>query len=197
MSGFFGGAVAPQASLYEVFEDSVYGPTLEVKIKKLKSEGVVEMWSSFLSGEKAEPTVQFAGTCEVTGARFFQHRDFFDVELDVPANLAPSDLTVDLEPNKWTISYPGFRTNGDLLGRVVPDDSAWLLDDLSKNRPRSRQRSNYDDDSWDGKKEDNDDQNLKTLYMTLRKERAPGGNISWWPGLTVRKSTPFVEEEDE
>ena len=163
--GAFAGAISPELSSWKLQEDPFLGATVEVKIHKKDQEGLAEFWHAFLVGEEPERTVHFSGICEITGARFQQYKDLVQVEFIVPSSTGPPDVFVDVENTKWRVKVAdSLDVGGTLCGRVVPDETAWALDDD------------------DADAEEGDD---KLLYITLRKENPiQGRNAFWWPGLT-------------
>jgi len=169
--GLFAGDVSPELSRWDLADDPVEGPSLEVVVAKTPTPAYSTMWHAFLENEEARPTVQFAGVCAATGARFRQYADFFEVELDVPDTTRPDDVRVDVSAERWTLSVQGLESGGGsgrLRGRVLPDDTNWLFDDLSPTSPYYGEAAP-----------------MKTLYITLRKEAATNGQTAhWWPGLS-------------
>ncbi|KAJ8607276.1 hypothetical protein CTAYLR_009529 [Chrysophaeum taylorii] len=151
--GALGGAVDTTKTKWHVEDDPFQGPRVRAAIRKERDH---EMWRVFLVGEEHAPTVQFAGTCRVTGARFKQHRHTFDLEFDLPADVVedPDRLRVDVTPTSFLVDIPDDPTwlprRAQLRGRVVPEDTVWLVD------PPTR-----------------------TLDLALRKTTA----VTWWPGL--------------
>lgn len=135
------------------------GPSVAVTITKERTH---EMWRSFLVGEEPSPTIQFAGICLATGARFRQHIDTFDVELDLPGEFERDDVRIDISPASWRVDlkHPAYSWCGDFVGRVVPEESTWLLDHHGTT---------------------------STLFLTLVKQD-PGlpanATEHWWPGLS-------------
>eukprot|EP00635_Sarcinochrysidales_sp_CCMP3193_P003757 CAMPEP_0118909366 /NCGR_PEP_ID=MMETSP1166-20130328/11974_1 /TAXON_ID=1104430 /ORGANISM="Chrysoreinhardia sp, Strain CCMP3193" /LENGTH=277 /DNA_ID=CAMNT_0006848789 /DNA_START=466 /DNA_END=1299 /DNA_ORIENTATION=- len=168
ISGALAGLAAPELSSWDLRDDPIDGPSVEVEVVKAPREGYSEMWQAFLAGEVAAPTVQFTGRCEKTGARFRQRRDTVDVEFDLHPSVTPADIQVDVRPDSWAVDLGDRRVQGTLRGRVRPEDTLWLVDD------DEHQGDHHHRESPRGR---------RTLYITLAKDSP----TSWWSGLTERK----------
>jgi len=180
--GYFAGEVAPQLSNWDLADDPVDGPSVEVTVAKQPTPAYTTMWHAFLEGEEPQHTVQFTGLCEATAARFRQYVDSFEIEFDVPSSTRPDDVAVDVSATQWTLAVRSLATSktGHFRGRVLPDDTNWLLDDLSPSSPDYHHHRHHR-----GSDTDDDEVPMKTLYITLRKEAATDGQkANWWPGLS-------------
>jgi len=173
--GALGGDIWPERSEWRVESDETEGARVVVSIaKQVTSATYSEMWQSFLFGEEPAPTVRYSGICRSTGARFRQHRDTFHLELDLPGHVDTDCVRLDVSPTSWRLdvylpSSEPLSRRADLAGRVVPDDTVWLLD---RNETAT------------------------TLFVTFAKQRTglPGdAATNWWPGFSRPPPPPAVD----
>lgn len=162
--GALGGNADPPGTEWEVVEDEMDGPALELRITK-ELKGLSTYWDCLLFGEKSHPTVQYAGTCPKTGVRFRQRKDLFEIEVDVPPTVSSDDISIDVELDSWRLEVKGtdisFETR--FYGNVVPGETAWAI-------------------------EGGEVGDKKTLDITLHKSRqgAPvHDSVHWWPRLSA------------
>mmetsp|Transcript_10037 Transcript_10037/g.40714 ORF Transcript_10037/g.40714 Transcript_10037/m.40714 type:complete len:496 (-) Transcript_10037:162-1649(-) len=128
--GPLAGSVSVPKSRWEFADDPVDGPALEVTLEKTgPATDFVEWWGAFLLSETPAPVVQFKGIDAATGARFQQHLDTFDIELDVPRDVEPRDVRVDVDPTGWRVRVRRGGFDDDALFFEEDDEDVLLFEE--------------------------------------------------------------------
>jgi len=213
--GPLAGSVSVPKSRWEFADDPVDGPALEVTLEKTgPATDFVEWWGAFLLSETPAPVVQFKGIDAATGARFQQHLDTFDIELDVPRDVEPRDVRVDVDPTGWRVRVRRGGFDDDALFFEEDDEDVLLFEeDALPVEEEDDDDDDLEDDvvldvggdfigrvdpsetSWlledveeDAGGDDCEDDDTKALYITLTKQRRAkekDAAENWWPGLTA------------